>query len=201
MQTLERDRLINDYLDYTGALAAGLMSEFSLHGVVGYDDVLGYATIGLTTAALRYQADRGAHFKTFSFRHIRGAVLDGVRVLHRGRLHHQHWKVSTGQLSERSAPLPLGDKGRGTVRRFYLEHPDQNDVVLDPFPAFDDALALRQALDTLPEIERQIIVLHYFEDLTDVRVAKRLGYSRTFVVRHRKLALQALATALVEERQ
>ena len=30
MQTLERDRLINDYLDYTGALAAGLMlSEFS----------------------------------------------------------------------------------------------------------------------------------------------------------------------------
>ena len=109
MQTLERDRLINDHLDYTGALAAGLMSEFSLHGVVGYDDVLGYAAIGLTTAAVRYQADRGAHFKTFSFRHIRGAVLDGLRVLHRSRAQHQHWKVSTDQLSARSAPLP-GDK-------------------------------------------------------------------------------------------
>jgi RNA polymerase sigma factor (sigma-70 family) len=200
MQTLERDRLINDHLDYTGALAAGLMSEFSLHGVVGYDDVLGYAAIGLTTAALRYEAGRGAHFKTFSFHHIRGAVLDGLRVLHRSRAQHQHWKVSAGQLAERSAPLSLGDQGARSAPR-YIDHPDQNDVVLDPFPAFEDGLALRQALDTLPEIERQIIVLYYSEDLSDYRIAERLGYSHTFVVRHRNLALQTLAAALVEERQ
>ena len=89
----------------------------------------------------------------------------------------------------------------GPAPAYHLDHPNQNDSVLDPFPAFEDGLALRQALDTLPEIERQIIVLYYSQDLSDYQIAKRLGYSHTFVVRHRNLALQALAAALVEERQ
>lgn len=197
MQTLERDRLITEYLDYTGALAAEMMSQFNLHGVVGYDDVLGFATLGLTTAASRYQPDRGVHFKTFSYPAIRGAVIDGLRVSHRARQHHQHWKSNTGELTNRTAPLPRSEKNAHSNRWLHVEHLDgAQNATFDPFSAVDDALDLRRALDTLPELERQIIVLYYFEDLTDLRIGKRLGWSQTFIARKRQPALQALAAAL-----
>lgn len=191
MQTLERDRLITQHLDYTNALASELIAQLNLRGVVRYDDILAYAKLGLTKAASRFRPDRGAQFKSFSFHHIRGAVIDGLRATGRSRKHHQDWKSSFEDAEGRIAPT--------SARRSsatYAEQHEELETVSDPFPAFENRLALKQAIGRLPEIRRQIILLYYFESLDDRRIAKRLGYSRDFVFRHRKLAMHALAVAL-----
>lgn len=43
---------------------------------------------------------------------------------------------------------------------------------------------LRQALDELPERQREAFVLHRFDDLTQDEVAERMGISRRMVVKH-----------------
>ncbi len=194
MQTQERDRLIEEHLPYSGAIATAFLSELELHGIVAYDDVIGYANLGLTRAANRFCADRGAQFKTFSFPHIRGAVIDGLRALHRGRSEHQQWKVAKHQSDERSVPLPSRrlQADRGTFD-------DADESRVDPFPALERMFLradIAKALNQLPEIERQVIVLYYFEDLKHSAIATRMGHAPSYISRRRRSALRTLAKAL-----
>jgi len=53
-----------------------------------------------------------------------------------------------------------------------------------------DKIALRQALDTLDARERQIIMLHYFNDKTQMEIAKLLGISQVQVSRIEKKILE-----------
>jgi len=54
--------------------------------------------------------------------------------------------------------------------------PDRS-VVEDDFAAVDLREALRRALDELPRRQRAVIVLRYFEDLTEAQTAAALGCS------------------------
>jgi RNA polymerase sporulation-specific sigma factor len=53
-----------------------------------------------------------------------------------------------------------------------------------------DKLALRQILDTLKPRERQIILLRYFKEKTQVEIAKMLGISQVQVSRIEKKILE-----------
>ncbi len=53
-----------------------------------------------------------------------------------------------------------------------------------------DKIALRQILDTLSPRERQIIILRYFKEKTQVQIAKMLGISQVQVSRIEKKILQ-----------
>lgn len=55
-----------------------------------------------------------------------------------------------------------------------------------------EKLALRQAVETLPEREKMVIQLRYFHELTQQRVAKVMGVSQVQVSRIEKKALQKL---------
>ena len=59
-----------------------------------------------------------------------------------------------------------------------------------------EKIALRQAIDTLPERERQVIHLRYFHGLTQQRVAKILEVSQVQVSRIEKKALTHLKELL-----
>jgi len=201
MQTSERNRLINEFLPYTGAVATAFMSELDLHGVVNYDDVLGYAHVGLTQAADRYRPGAGAQFKTFAFPRIRGAVIEGLRRSNRARGHHRHWKTSTTEAgADRTAPLPHRNwrQGNSTEDEPRAVAVDAEPTV-DPFETLDVAFLrgeIRRALDALSDLDRQIIVLYYFEDLDRHRIAKRLGHPGWYISRRRNAALAQLAHVL-----
>ena len=190
MQTLARDRLITEHLPYTGAIAEQVIKEFNLHGVVPEEDVHGYARIGLTQAAQRFSPDRGATFATFSFPRIRGAVVEGLRVSNRARGHHLARREANDNTSE---PTPAF-----TVRI---------DCTADVLPAhaFDpfDQLEARslhkvvlKAIRELPELERQVIHLFYFEDLDRDCIAERLGHTPSYIGRIRYRALRHLTESL-----
>lgn len=201
MQTSERNRLIHEFLPYSSAVATAFMSERDLHGVVNYDDVLGYAHVGLTQAADRYRPDAGAHFKTFAFARIRGAVIEGLRTCHRGRAHHRHWKASTNEAgADRTAPLPRRNWRQGSTEDDEPRVvPVDDEPSVDPFETLEVTFLrdeIRRALDTLSDLDRQIIVLYYFEDLDLHRIAKRLGHPGWYVSRRRNAALAQLARVL-----
>ncbi|MCL2372161.1 MAG: RNA polymerase sporulation sigma factor SigF [Defluviitaleaceae bacterium] len=59
-------------------------------------------------------------------------------------------------------------------------------------------LALKQLINSLKPKERQVIILRYFQDKTQVDVAKIIGVSQVQVSRIEKKVLQALKIALSE---
>ena len=66
---------------------------------------------------------------------------------------------------------------------------DTNDDILE-------SLSIKEALDTLPERERQVIKLRYFQDATQQQVAKILGISQVQVSRIEKKVLLAMRKKL-----
>ena len=61
-----------------------------------------------------------------------------------------------------------------------------------------EKLALRGAIDALPERERQVILLRYFKGLTQDRTAKILGVSQVQVSRLERRAMDQLRRRLME---
>ena len=62
-----------------------------------------------------------------------------------------------------------------------------------------ERLALRSAIDALPERERQVILLRFYKNLTQDRAAKVLGVSQVQVSRIERRAVEHLRQALGEE--
>jgi RNA polymerase sigma factor for flagellar operon FliA len=51
------------------------------NSVVGYDDLLGHAIVGLIDAVDRFDTSKGVKFETYGITRIRGAVLDALKSL------------------------------------------------------------------------------------------------------------------------
>ena len=81
------------------------------------------------------------------------------------------------------APVLLIDKLSETA--------DENDELIDK-------LALKEALSTLDTKSRQIIMLRYFKDKTQIQVAKMLGISQVQVSRIEKKVLKIMKEKLTE---
>ena len=60
-------------------------------------------------------------------------------------------------------------------------------------------LALKQLIERLKPKERQVIILRYFQDKTQMEVAKAIGVSQVQVSRIEKKVLQSLKNALEDE--
>jgi RNA polymerase sigma-B factor len=62
----------------------------------------------------------------------------------------------------------------------------------------EDLLVLADLIAELPDLERQTIVLRYFQDLNQDDIAARIGYSQMHVSRLLRRALARLRAQLVE---
>jgi RNA polymerase sigma factor for flagellar operon FliA len=187
MQTVTSpDRLVTDHLPYTAAVTKDLLNQFGLHAVIRSDDAVSYGRVGLMEAAARFRPGGGASFATFSYSRIRGAVMDGVRrTCAEGRLLVQ---------GDDEADPHAGDwrQRRGTSTRASFDPTE----ILD---ARSLRAALLPAINALSDVERQVILLYYFEDLTFERIADRLGLSKSsksYIARVHNKALVELARRL-----
>src|SRR5690606_33950284 len=72
--------------------------------------------------------------------------------------------------------------GSAHQRRKGLLHPDQIDTTGEPAAPWSDAIPhLDAALDKLPEADRTVLLLHYFENRSFPHIAGALGKSRAAV--------------------
>ena len=66
----------------------------------------------------------------------------------------------------------------------------------DEIEAATTRIALREALDTLPQVQRELIILRYFKNLSQHQVAKILGITQVKVSREEKKIFQKLKELL-----
>jgi RNA polymerase sigma factor (sigma-70 family) len=198
MHDAATDRLIVDHMKLSGAIADACYSEFELAGVISYPEVLAYARQGLVEAARRYSPEAGAAFSTFSWFRIRGAVIDGVRKAGRSRDAHSFAKQA--RASAEGSHVPANDNAVGLFA--------QSDISVEELPS-DDSLAADAQLDArriraalaiavkrLPDLERKVVELVFYEGLNQSEVALRLGIHRSYASKLKMKALEILAREL-----
>jgi RNA polymerase sigma-70 factor (sigma-E family) len=88
-----------------------------------------------------------------------------------------------------------GARGRAR-RRGELEAGTARPIAVDPLSAFDTRAELLQVLGQLPARQRAVLVLRYFNDLTEAQVAEVLGCSPGTVKSSASRGLARLREAL-----
>jgi RNA polymerase sigma-B factor len=95
----------------------------------------------------------------------------------------------------------------GSRRELSLDQPVGNDLDgslgdLVAAPAAreepEDLLALPDMVAALPQLEREVIMLRFFQELDQYEIAARVGYSQMHISRLQRRALARLRAQLVE---
>jgi RNA polymerase sigma-B factor len=212
MAALARAELIETHLPLVKTLAL----RFARRGEP-LDDLVQAGAVGLICAADRYEAGRGASFEAYAVPTITGEIKrhlrdrsDTVRIprrayeervrIQRTRLELEARIGRAAGMAEiaRAAGVPL-DAVVGALASPHTEPLEDGDgVPADPIAALDDRLALAAALRSLPLRERRILLLAFYGERSQRRIAGDLGLSQIHVSRLLRSALARLRIALDE---
>src|SRR3954447_9824175 len=75
------ERLILQYAPLVKYVMGRL--AISLPGILDYEDILSFGTIGLIEAVERFDNEKGVKFETYAISRIRGSIIDALRSLDR----------------------------------------------------------------------------------------------------------------------
>jgi RNA polymerase sigma factor for flagellar operon FliA len=184
---------------------------------VPFDDLLGAAELGLSQAALSFDAGEGAAFETFAYFRVTGAVRDAVRhearafVLRRaaeraadamaaeqddeGDPLYDDARATTDQLDSRAAAIQgafLAALAAATTAA------SPEDLAVESAGLVIVAHIVRETIATLPPRDRELVQSHYFAGVELKSLALRLGVSYTTARRQHQDALTRLGKRLKE---
>jgi RNA polymerase sigma factor for flagellar operon FliA len=186
---LSRERLIEHYLHLVKIAVGRIL--YLLPPYIDREDLEGYGVIGLIQALDRFRPERGVRFETYALSRIRGAILDYLRSLDplsRGERHGlrrvleawRAWEKERGKeptLEDLSRVTGLSlqeitwlvERGKPTLFFEGEEALGEGEGSIDPLAVLEDRELLEylgKLIDELPERERLILTLYYFEGLT-----------------------------------
>ncbi|HKS72888.1 MAG TPA: sigma-70 family RNA polymerase sigma factor [Terriglobales bacterium] len=213
----EVTRLTEANLPYAHAIAAEVSRKLPL--VLERKDIQGWAELGLVEAAKSFDPTRGIQFKTFAYYRIKGAIYDGLRKMGwypKGQYQKLRFEmaaneylqdVSTHALPPTSAENQLQDLKDVTANvmscyMLSLEAMPQEPVDTKQVSAEETMVRnqqrskVRLSLAQLPERNRRVLELFYFEDLTLEEIGKKLGLSKSWVCRLHAKSLELLRKQL-----
>jgi RNA polymerase sigma factor for flagellar operon FliA len=224
----DRDRLVEENLDLVRSIAGKL--KRSLGRNLDLDELMAYGSKGLVEAASRFDSGKGATFSTFAYYRIRGAMLDGLRTmgwysrgdyaryraeeraneyLHNLAEREDAAGASAGQArdaAETLAEIAEILSGVATVHITSLEA--AAGVTDERLPPPDQQLErlhlqarTRRALEKLPEKERRLLQLHYFEDRNLEVAGVEMGLSKSWASRLHARAVDRLRKVLDAEEE
>jgi RNA polymerase sigma factor for flagellar operon FliA len=220
----DRDRLVEENLDLVRSIAGKVRR--SLGRNLDLDELVAYGAKGLVEAASRFDSRQGVAFSTFAYYRIRGAMLDGLRSMgwySRGDLARYRAEERANEYlrerAERESAAPAGQAGNAvetlaeiaeilngvaTVHITSLEA--AGGVTDERLPPPDQQLErlhlqarARRAMEKLPEKERRLLQLHYFEDRNLEVASAELGLSKSWGSRLHARAVDRLRQVLEEE--
>jgi RNA polymerase sigma factor for flagellar operon FliA len=220
----DRDRLVEENLDLVRSIAGKLRR--SLGRTLDLDELVAYGAKGLVEAASRFDSRQGV--ATFAYYRIRGAMLDGMRTMgwySRGDYARYRAEERANEYlrnraeQEGAGAAPAGQvrdaaetlaeiaevlSGVATVHITSLEAAAS--VTDERLPPPDQQLErlhlqarARKALHKLPDKERRLLQLHYFEDRNLEAAGAELGLSKSWVSRLHARAVDRLRQVLEEE--
>ena len=219
----ERQRLVEGHLTFVRSIAAKVKEQ--LPREIEFDDLVAYGTQGLIEAAERYDPAHGTAFTTFSYYRIRGAIYDGLRGmgwLPRGEYARVRFEERSNAFLQNAADresgtssgdaesLDIEDDVRsiaealGSVAAIFVTALDAlPQEPADGAPRPEELVeeeqqrrVVREALASLPEKERKLLELYYFEDKSLLDAGTELGLSKSWASRLHARAVTLLKEAL-----
>jgi len=218
----QRNDLIDQYMPYAASIANRVCQTLS--SAVEFDEVLCNARLGLLEAAKRFDPEQGVDFRTFAYYRIKGAIYDGLRRsgwLPRTLYSKIKFEEAANEYMQNRAlhvdeekvkELPPGyekkDAARETIgglTSMYivsidasedLEIVDENSEDMESKAEFMQVRRhMRDSIGSLPEKEKQLVMMYYFQSKTLEEIGDKLGLSKSWTSR-----LHARALALLFKR-
>jgi RNA polymerase sigma factor for flagellar operon FliA len=210
-------RLAEINLPYAHAIAAEVSRKLPL--VVERKEIQGWAELGLVEAARSFDPTRGIQFKTFAYYRIKGAIFDGLRKMgwpSKAQYQRLRFEMAANEYMKDVASVnspsasaehqvqDLRDVTTNVMSCFMLsldampqEPVDQHQVSAEDTVVRDQQHSkLKLSLAQLPERNRRVLELFYFEDLTLEEIGKKLGISKSWVCRLHARSLELLRSQL-----
>lgn len=189
---------------------------------VSLDDLIGYGQLGLAEAANKYADDSQAHFVTFAYRRIRGAIFDGMAQMtgwsrsQQRRLKYEEAAAEEMEQQAREAGTPEAETlaqrcewlvetaRRLATVRLASELSESGDLTVDHRQGIPDENVaenelvglLRRSIEDLPEPEASVVRAFYFEGVTLTEVAKRYDKDKSWASRAHSRAIAQLTVTL-----
>ncbi len=157
---------------------------------INLEDLISIGTIGLIKAINTYRRDRNIKLATYASRCIENEILMYIR-----KTANQKAEVSLDE------PINMDYDGNELLLSDILG--TDEDQISRPLEDDVDLCVLRQALQELPEREREIMVLRYglygAKELTQKEVAQRMGISQSYISRLEKRIMLRLRKELLRQ--
>lgn len=214
LRDTERDKLVEDHLGYVRALARRVQRELS--SALDFDELVGYGSRGLVEAARRFDPTRGVAFTTFAHYRIRGAIFDGLRQTGwLGRSQYGRFAAGANAYMEnrvdRQTVTTVGVEeavedvagALDDLATVFLTSLGDDELVdaegLDgqaALEAKETGATVRSAVAGLPDKERRLVEMFYFEGRTLLEAGQTLGLSKSWSSRLHARAIQLLSKRL-----
>ena len=150
---------------------------------INLEDLISIGTIGLMKAIGTYRLDKKIKLATYASRCIENEILMYIR-----KTANKKAEISLDE------PINMDCDGNELLLSDILG--TEEDMILRPLEEDVDRKVLRQALDTLPPREQEIVFLRFGlegrKELTQKEVAQEMGISQSYISRLEKRILQRL---------
>jgi len=215
-----RDELINQYMPYAASIANRVCQ--SLSSAVDYEEVLCNARLGLLEAAKRFDEAHDVDFKTFAYYRIKGAIYDGLRrsgwlprtlyakikfeeaaneYLQNKSLHGGGSVATKSSIFEPDDEAAIAETVNSLASIYIISLDASEDIDVEDTNATNIEQRtefmqirkhMRDAIGTLPEKEKMLIMMYYFQNRTLEEVGQKLGLSKSWTSRLHARALSLL---------
>jgi RNA polymerase sigma factor for flagellar operon FliA len=212
-----RDELILQYRPYVRNIVGKIMKTISKD--VDFEDLVSYGEIGLIEAAERFDPKYNVNFMTFAYYRIRGAVYDGLRGMgwvsrsqyakmkyeekanqylanyhdRQNTTHSSSIKDEVNQFSDVISSLAsIFITSLDATEGLQIESEDPESNPYGQYEMKEAGLLLKQAIQKLPDQERDLLNYYYYKDMTLESAGEKLGLSKSWASRLHSRAIQRL---------
>jgi RNA polymerase sigma factor for flagellar operon FliA len=211
-------RLVESHLRYAYAIASEVSRKLPPN--LERHDIQGWAELGLVEAASSFDPKRGIQFKTFAYYRIKGAIYDGLRKMGwypKGQYRKMRFEISANEYlkdaTSSESPTPLSAQAQWqdlkdvtanllTSYMLSLDSIPHDPVDVKQVSAEETVSRseqcdhLKRSLSRLPEKNRTVLELFYFEEMSLEAIGSKLGLSKSWVCRLHAKSLEMLRKLL-----
>ena len=193
-QPADRNEALIEWYPMVERIAHRAAATYGLPASVDASDLVSCGVLGLAEAWDRFDPERGIAFEAFAIPRIKGAVIDAIRAADWVPRKARQRARETG---EQLAVLVSMDEDRGSESGERMSTADKlaDDQLPEPgteLMVAEDKRELIGTLNRLPERERMIVTLHYFEGVALQEIAKSLGVTESRVSQLHTRALRMM---------
>ena len=197
-QPTNRNEALVEWYPMVERIAHRAAATYGLPASVDASDLVSCGVLGLAEAWDRFDPERGVAFEAFAIPRIKGSVIDAIRAAdwvprkarQRARLTGEQLAVLVSIDEDRGSES--GERQTAADRLADEQLPEPGHALM----ADEGKRQLVGSLNRLPERERMIVTLHYFEGVPLQEIARSLGVTESRVSQLHTRALRMMRDTL-----